>query len=134
MQEIILKVRYFDRGLSKSLRKGNFIFSFEPSPFQQTKLLRKGPGTCDQSLLRLQNKFRKVLLLVMYYLTEFDDIISRGFLVILKITSGNLCKQIYGIINYSTCICPFESGQCGKEGKTYKNMNVSRTKRASKMK
>ena len=26
--------RYFERGLSKSLKKGNFIFSFEPSPFQ----------------------------------------------------------------------------------------------------
>ena len=25
MQEIILKVRYFERGLSKSLKKGNFI-------------------------------------------------------------------------------------------------------------
>ena len=34
MQESLLKVRYFERGLSKSLKKGNFIFSFEPSPFQ----------------------------------------------------------------------------------------------------
>ena len=32
MQEIILKVRYFERGLSRSLKKG--IFSLEPSPFQ----------------------------------------------------------------------------------------------------
>ena len=32
--QIILKVRYFERGLSKSLKQGNFIFSFEPSPFQ----------------------------------------------------------------------------------------------------
>ena len=30
----ILKVKYFERGLSKTLKKGNFIFSFEPSPFQ----------------------------------------------------------------------------------------------------
>ena len=70
----------------------------------------------------------------MYYLTEFDDIISRGFWVILKITSWNLCKPISDIINYSTCICPFESGQCGKEGKNYKNMNISKTKRAFKKK
>ena len=27
------KNRYFERGLSKSLKKVNFIFSFEPSPF-----------------------------------------------------------------------------------------------------
>ena len=32
MQEILLKIRYFERGLSKSLKMVNFIFSFEPSP------------------------------------------------------------------------------------------------------
>ena len=30
---------------------------------------------------------------------------------------SNLCKPILDIINYSTFICPFESGKCGKEGK-----------------
>ena len=34
---------------------------------------------------------------------------------ILKITCANLCKPIYDIINYSTSICSFESGKCGKE-------------------
>ena len=33
MQEVLLKVGYFERGLSKSPKKVNFIFSFEPSPF-----------------------------------------------------------------------------------------------------
>ena len=33
MQKILLKIRYFERGLSKTLKKDNFIFSFEPSPF-----------------------------------------------------------------------------------------------------
>ena len=69
MQEIILKVRYFER-LSKSLKKSNFIFSFEPSLFQQ-----KGPETSDQSLFRLRSKFRKFPLLVMYYLTKLDEVI-----------------------------------------------------------
>ena len=32
-------------------------------------------------------------------------------------TSANLCKPIYDIINYSTSICPFESGKCRKERK-----------------
>ena len=45
--------------------------------------------------------------------------------------SANLCKPIYDIINYSTSICPFGSGQCGKEAK---KMNISRTRRAFKMK
>ena len=31
MQEILLKIRYFGRGLSKSLRRVKFIFSFESS-------------------------------------------------------------------------------------------------------
>ena len=31
MQEFVLKIRYFERALSKSLKKVNFIFSFEPS-------------------------------------------------------------------------------------------------------
>ena len=33
MQEIILKIRYFESGLSETLKKVNFIFSLEPSPF-----------------------------------------------------------------------------------------------------
>ena len=34
-------MRYFEKGLLKSLKKVNFVFSFEPSPFQWTKLLNK---------------------------------------------------------------------------------------------
>ena len=75
MQEIILKARYFERGLSKSLKKGNFLSSFEPSPFlRQIYQKQIGPGTSDQSLFGLQNKFRKIPLLVMNYLTKFDVI------------------------------------------------------------
>ena len=76
MQEILLKIRYLERGISKTLKKVNFIFSFEPSPFNgQNYQKQKGPGTSDQSLFRLRNKFRKIPLLVMYYLTKFDDVI-----------------------------------------------------------
>ena len=45
-----------------------------------------------------------------------NDVIWSGFWVILKIISANLCKSVYHI-NYSTSICPFEFGKCGKEGK-----------------
>ena len=31
-----------------------------------------------------------------------------------KITPANLCKPMHDI-NYSTSICPFESGKCGKQ-------------------
>ena len=33
-----------------------------------------------------------------------------------KIKSANLYKPVHDIINYSTSICPFESGKCGNEG------------------
>ena len=72
MQGIILQIGYFERELSKSLRKGNFVLSFKPSQNYQKQ---KGPGTIDQSLFRLRNKFRKIPLLVIYYLTTFDDVI-----------------------------------------------------------
>ena len=94
-----------------------FFLSNSVSFNRQNYQKQKGPGTSDQLLFRLQNKFRKIPLLVMYYLTKFDDVIYSGFWVILKIKSVNLCKPIYDIINYSTSICPSESGKCGKEGK-----------------
>ena len=31
------------------------------------------------------------------------------------------CKPIHDITNYSTFICPFVSGKCGKEGKKLQN-------------
>ena len=76
MQEFFLKIRYFERGLSKCVRKVNFILSFEPVSFNGQNH-KKGSGTSDQSLFRLQNKFRKTPLLVMYYLAKFDDVIYK---------------------------------------------------------
>ena len=36
---------------------------------------QKESGTSDQLLFMLQNKFRKVPLLIMYYMTKSDDVI-----------------------------------------------------------
>ena len=33
MQEIFLRIKFFEKGLSKTFKKVNFIFSFELSPF-----------------------------------------------------------------------------------------------------
>ena len=46
MQEILLKIKHFERGLSKSLKKVNFIFSLQPSPFKWTQL-SKTKGVCN---------------------------------------------------------------------------------------
>ena len=44
-------------------------------------------------------------------------------------TSANLCKPIHDIIHYATTICSFESGNCGKEGKTQKFEYLENEKR-----
>ena len=60
----------------KALKKLTLFFLSNPVPFNgQNYQKQKGPGTSDQSLLRLQTKFRKIPLLVMYYLTKLDDVI-----------------------------------------------------------
>ena len=41
----------------------------------------------------------------------------KWFLSYSKNYISNLCKPNHDIINYSTSICPFESGKCKKEGK-----------------
>ena len=76
MQKIIFKIRYFERRLLKCLKKLNFICFSNPVPFnRQNYQKQKGPGTSNQSLFRLQKKFRKITLLVIYHLTKFDDVI-----------------------------------------------------------
>ena len=65
MQEILLKIRYFERGLAKSLKKVSLIFLANPAIFNgQSYQKQKGSGTSDQSLFRLRNKFGKIPLFV----------------------------------------------------------------------
>ena len=102
----------------KAFKQLTLFFLSNIVPFNgQSHQKQKGPGSSDQSLFRSRNKFRKILLFVIYYLTKFDDVMYSHFWVIPKITSENLYKSIHDIINYSTTTCPFESGKCGKERK-----------------
>ena len=60
----------------KPFKKLTLFFLSNPVPFNgQSYQKQKGPGTSDQSLFKLQNKFRKIPLLVIYYLTKFDNVI-----------------------------------------------------------
>ena len=60
----------------KALKELTLFFLLNPVPFNgQSHQKLKGPGTSDQSPFRLQNKCRKIPLLVIYYLTKFDDVI-----------------------------------------------------------
>ena len=80
MQTNNLKIRHFERGLLKAIniKKLNLFFLSNPVPFNgQNKKYEKQKrlGIRDQLFFRLQNKFRKLPLLVMYYLTKFDYVI-----------------------------------------------------------
>ena len=74
MQEILLKEDY------QRLKKLTLFFLSNPVPFNvQDYEKQKKPRTREQSLFRLQNKFRKILLLAIYYLTKVDDVIPKLF-------------------------------------------------------
>ena len=54
MQEVILKVRYFERGLSKALKRLSLFFLLNPVHFNGQRYQKQnGFGTGDQSLFRL---------------------------------------------------------------------------------
>ena len=74
------KTNILKEDYQKVLKKVTSFFLSNPVPFnRQNYQKQKGPGTSDQSLFRLQNKFRKIPLLAMYYLTKLDDVIQSGF-------------------------------------------------------
>ena len=75
MRGILLKIRYFERGYQKASKKLTLFFLSNSVPFNERSYQKqKGSGTSDQLLFRSQNKFRKIPLFVIYYLTKFDDV------------------------------------------------------------
>ena len=103
----------------KALKKLTLFFLSNPVPFNgQSHQKQKGSGTTAQSFFRSRNKFRKIPLFAIHYLTKFDDEMESSFWIIARITSANLCKSINDI-NYSTSTCPFGSGTCEKQGKKF---------------
>ena len=121
----------FESGLSKSHKKVNFLFLLNPVLLNgQDHEKQKRPGTSDQSLFILSNKFRKIPLSRMYYLTKFDLIIYRCFLFIPKLYLLNLCKVFHVITNQSTFMGIFESERCGKEGKKLQTITYLEKERA----
>ena len=75
MQEILLKIRYFKEDYQKALKKLTLFFLPNPVPLNGLGYYKqKWSGTSDQLVFRLQTKFRKIPLLVIYYQTRFDDV------------------------------------------------------------
>ena len=70
MQEILLKIRHFERR-SKTFKLTLFFLSNPVPSNRQSYEKQKVPGTSDQSLFRLQSKFKKIPLFIIY-ITKFD--------------------------------------------------------------
>ena len=68
--------------LNKILKKDyqrafkKLTFFWTQSLYRQSYQKQKVSETSDQSLFRLQNKFRNIPLYVIYYLTRFDDVVQ----------------------------------------------------------
>ena len=113
------KNKIFGWGLSKRLT------SLNPVPFN---------GRSYQAwnlwpvIFRLQNKFRKIPLLVIFYLAKFDYVIQSSFSVITKTTSANLSTPIHDIINYSTSICSSTKSGREKTTKVFKESFLKKKK------
>ena len=61
MQEILLKIRYLKEDCQKAFKKLTVLFLSNPVPFnRQSYQKQKGSGTSDQSLFKLQNKFKNI--------------------------------------------------------------------------
>ena len=76
MQEITLKISMLKEDYQEAFKKSTLFFLLNPVPFnEQSYQKQKELGTSDKKLFRLRKKFRKIPLLVIYYLTKFDDVI-----------------------------------------------------------
>ena len=75
-KKLFLKIDILEEDYQKALKKSSLFFPPNPVPFNgQSYQKQKGCGTSEPSLFRLRNEFRKILLLVIYYLTKFDHVI-----------------------------------------------------------
>ena len=79
---------------------------------------------------RLQNKFRKIYLLVIYYLTKFDDGINAVFELFQKLHLRIYASQFMTlyIIPLPFFLLNLESLE--RKRKNYKSLNILRTQRA----
>ena len=75
MQEILFKIDILKEDYQKAFKKLTLFFLSNPVPFNgQIYKKQKGFETSDHLLFRLRNKFRKIHLFVIYYLTKFDNV------------------------------------------------------------
>ena len=98
MQKILLRRKYFKRGLSKKCKKffkERFFLSNLVTFYRQLNKIQKSSGTSYQSIFRFQKKPFPMI----YHLEKFAYLTVSGLWTIPKITFANLCRPIHdGII------------------------------------
>ena len=88
MQEILLKIRYFKRGLSKSLKKLYNFISFWTQFLLMDKVIKNKRGM--ELVTSHSSGHQKTPLFVIYYLNKFDDVYSvKQFL---SYSKTHICK------------------------------------------
>ena len=107
------------------------FFLLNPVPFyRQGYQKQKGLVTSDQLLFSLQNKFRKIDLLICYILSDqvwwcnVKRCWSYSKNYISKFMQANSWQHKLFLF-----ICPFESGKCGKEEKKPPKIWISRERK-----
>ena len=131
MQETRFKIRQFERVLPKNLKRVNLlVFSFIPSPFLWTRL-RKAKEICDwlPVSLRVAEHVKKNSFLVINHLGNFDlyKVVSEPFqklhLLIYEVhfLMSSLFQTLLNLENV-------------ERGKSLKNLNFLKMKRAFQMK
>ena len=99
----------------KALKKLTLFFLLNPVPLNgQSYQKQKGPGTSEQLLLRLQNKFKKIPSLVIYYILHLQIYTS-------QFMTSKIIPLIFILLNLESV---------GRKGENYKNLNILRKKRA----
>ena len=85
----------------KALKKLTLFFLSRPVPFNSKSYQKqKGPWTSDQSLFRLQNKFRKILLLAIYFFISYilsDQLWWYNIKRFLSYSKTYICKFMHAI-------------------------------------
>ena len=83
------KIYILKEDYQTALKELTLFFLSNLAPFnRQSYQKQKGSGISDQSLFRLQNKFKNISLFVIYYLTKFDVyrfLMTKQFLIYSKI-------------------------------------------------
>ena len=104
MQETLLKLRYFEQGLSKSLKKLTLFLLLNPVTFNGQDY-KKEKGPVWPTALQVPKQFQKKFF-ISGVLLDQAWWCNSSFSVNSKITSANLCKSTHDITNYSDFICP----------------------------